>query len=117
MIITISGKSSLGNTILGEKQFDITISSHSAISDQCKVGFRHLPHENKNLIVIDTPGFENNEEEIERSIQVTISGESHVMLLILDVDRGLTNDEEKLIYWLQPMAKLYFNILLLFSQL
>lgn len=97
MIISILGKSSLGNTILGEKQFDITISSHSAISDQCKVGFRNLPEENKNLIVIDTPGFENNEEEIDRSIQVTISGESHVILLILDIDHGLTNEEEKLI--------------------
>ena len=97
MIIFVSGKSSLGNMILGEKQFDICVSSHSAISDQCKVGFRSLHETKKNLIVIDTPGFQNNEEEIGRSVQVTISGESHVILLVLEIDRGLTEEEEKMI--------------------
>ena len=95
--VSVSGKSSLGNLILGEKQFDICVSSHSAITDQCKVGFRSLHEARKNLLVIDTPGFQNNEEEIGRSVQVTISGESHVILLVLQIDRGLTDEEEKMI--------------------
>ena len=109
MMLFVSGKSSLGNTILGEKQFDICVSSHSAISDQCKVGFRCLPETKKNLIVIDTPGFQNNEEEIGRSVQVTISGESHVILLVLEIDRGLTDEEDKMI---NLLIKTYGKIVL-----
>ena len=108
-MIFVLGKSSLGNTILGEKQFDICVSSHSAISDQCKVGFRSFYETKKNLIVIDTPGFQSNEEEIDRSVQVTISGESHVLLLVLEIDRGLTEEEDKMI---NLLIKTYGKIVL-----
>ena len=109
-IFSLIGKSSFDNRILGERQFDITISSHSEISNQCKVGFHNLSRENKNLIVIDTPGFETNQEVIERSIQVTITDKTHVLLLVLDLDPVVTIEEEKFIELLiQTYGKILFQ--------
>ena len=112
---SLIGKSSLDNRILGERQFDITISSHSAISNQCKVGFRNLYRENKNSIVIDTPEFETNQEVIERSIQLTITDKTHVLLLVLDLDQAVTIGEEKFIELLiRTYGKVLFQYFIIF---
>ena len=114
-IFSLIGKSSLDNRILGERQFDITISSHSAISNQCKVGFRNLYRENKNSIVIDTPEFETNQEVIERSIQLTITDKTHVLLLVLDLDQAVTIGEEKFIELLiRTYGKVLFQYFIIF---
>ncbi|CAF3568158.1 unnamed protein product [Rotaria sordida] len=114
-----SGKSSLGNTILGEKQFDLHVSSHSAVNDKCKVGFRHFYRQHANLIVIDTPGFFKNEKDIEGSVRLAVNNGICAVLLTLSIDFGLTNQEEKMIDTLTDMYgdKIFRHMIIVFTGL
>ncbi|CAF2223276.1 unnamed protein product [Rotaria magnacalcarata] len=93
----ISYKSSLSNTILGKKQFDLSASCYSTIGDKCKVGLRYLHQQQTNLVVIATPGFIANENDIKRSIQIPIAKGAFAILLALSLELGLTNQEKKII--------------------
>ena len=109
----------MGNTILGEKQFDLCVSSHSAINDKCKVGFRYFHPRNANLIVIDTPGFFTNEDDIEQSLRVAIDDGICAILLTLSLEFGLTNQEEKMIDFLKQRYgdKIFEYIIVVFTGL
>ncbi len=104
---------------MGEKQFDLCVSSHSAITDKCKVGFRYFHRQHANLIVIDTPGFFNNEKDIERSVRVAIGNGTCAILLALSFEFGLTNQEEKMIDILRNMYgdKIFQYIIVVFTGL
>ncbi len=104
---------------MGEKQFDLCVSSHSAISDKCKVGFRYFHQHHAKLIVIDTPGFFNNEKDIERSVRVAIGNGICAILLTLSLEFGLTNQEEKIIDILTNMYgdKIFQYIIIVFTGL
>lgn len=114
-----TGKSSLGNTILGEKQFDLCVSSHSTIGDKCKVGFRYFHQQHAKLIVIDTPGFFRNENDIKQSIQVAFANGAYAILLTLSLEFGLTNQEEKILDMLTNIYgnKIYQYIIIVFTGL
>ena len=114
-----TGKTSLGNAILGEKQFDLSVSSHSAIGDRCKVGFRYSHQKKAKLIVIDTPGFSNNEQDVQQSIRVAISDGSCAILLVLSIEFGLTNQEEKMLDTLTNMngERVFQHIIVVFTGL
>ncbi|CAF1548077.1 unnamed protein product, partial [Didymodactylos carnosus] len=95
-------KSSLGNTLLGKKQFKAQKSPKS-VTKQCEGGDRIFL--NKKLIVVDAPGFldtdiqeETIKKEISKSYQVAAPG-PHVFLLVLNLDR-FTEQEKKAIKWL-----------------
>ena len=98
-----SGKTCLGNAILGERQFDLSVSTHSAIGEKCKVGFRYFHPQKAKLIVIDTPGFFNNEDDVQQSVRVAFSDGSCAILLLLSIEFGLTNQEEKMLDTLTNM--------------
>ncbi|CAF2623870.1 unnamed protein product [Rotaria sp. Silwood2] len=104
---------------VGEKQFDLHVSSHSAISDKCKVGFRHFYRQHADLIVIDTPGFFKNEKDIEEPVRLAINNGVCAVLLTLSIDFGLTNQEEKMIDTLTDMYgdKIFRHMIIVFTGL
>nr|XP_001344110.2 GTPase IMAP family member 8-like [Danio rerio]XP_001921493.5 GTPase IMAP family member 8-like [Danio rerio] len=92
------GKSAVGNTILGQKEFSCQISSHSVTlvcsEAQAKVSGRSVS-------VVDTPGFfdthMNNNElmmEIGRSVYISSPG-PHAFLIVLRADDRFTELEQQ----------------------
>ncbi|CAF1224173.1 unnamed protein product [Rotaria magnacalcarata] len=77
--------------------FDLSASCYSTIGDKCKVGLRYLHQQQTNLVVIATPGFIANENDIKRSIQIPIAKGAFAILLALSLELGLTNQEKKII--------------------
>ncbi|CAF1130334.1 unnamed protein product [Didymodactylos carnosus] len=88
------------------------------VTNQCKISFRNF--QDKNLIVIDTPEFLNNEEDIGRSIQITVSGDSsYALVLVIDLYRAFSHDEEKVIDLITEMydSKIFKCFILVFTGL
>ncbi|XP_055012266.1 GTPase IMAP family member 7-like [Boleophthalmus pectinirostris] len=94
---TGSGKSSLANTILGEKLFHI---GHAAVSDQnfCRAESRII--NGKPVTLIDTPGFFDTcssedlfKRELVRCFTQTAPG-PHAFLIVLKVERYTTQEQE-----------------------
>uniref|UniRef100_A0A8C5GHS5 GTPase IMAP family member 4-like n=1 Tax=Gouania willdenowi TaxID=441366 RepID=A0A8C5GHS5_GOUWI len=88
-----SGKSSLGNTLLGEKVFNV-----SRTFSTCKSETKEVM--NKQLTLVDTPGLLNTEgseedlkSEIIRSITECDPG-PHAFLIVLKVERYTEYEEE-----------------------
>ncbi|CAF0722300.1 unnamed protein product [Adineta steineri] len=102
---TGTGKSSLGNTLLGTRTFRALANSES-ITTECSIGQRQF--QDKQLIVVDTPGFldtnfniDQTKTEISKSFIYTTPG-PHVFLLTLDFGR-FTREEEQAVEWLESV--------------
>ena len=76
------------------------------------MGFRFFHQQRAKLIVIYTPGFFNNEQDVQQSVRVAIP-------LVLSIEFGLTNQEEKILDTLTNMyGKLVFqHIIVVFTGL
>ncbi|CAF0889208.1 unnamed protein product [Rotaria sp. Silwood1] len=93
---TGTGKSSVGNTILGGKFF-VAKKAPVGVTTQCASGARDF--ENKRLFIVDTPGFldpniedEVIQQEVGKSYQLTATPGPHVFLLVLEPAR-MTDQE------------------------
>ncbi|KAK6180609.1 hypothetical protein SNE40_008628 [Patella caerulea] len=105
---TGTGKSSLGNNLLGRKEFkSIPLQSSNTLKTGCRHASSTLT-DGTNLVVVDTPGIANTTsstmetfEELTRCIELSYPG-PHVFLLVLKIDR-FTQEEvdtiKHLKYW------------------
>ncbi|KAF4098182.1 GTPase IMAP family member 7-like [Onychostoma macrolepis] len=101
---TGTGKSSAGNTIIGDVVFKTGMSSKS-VTSQCQ---KHLTTvEGRNISVIDTPGLfdtsmskENLKAEIVKCVYMSAPG-PHVFLLVMRLDARYTHEEKDTVKWIQ----------------
>ncbi len=101
---TGTGKSSAGNTIIGDFVFKTGMSSKSNTT-QCE---KHLTTvEDRNISVIDTPGQfdtsmseEQLKAEIVKCVYMSAPG-PHVFLLVMRLDMRYTNEEKNTVKWIQ----------------
>ncbi|XP_072234469.1 GTPase IMAP family member 7-like [Leuresthes tenuis] len=99
------GKSAVGNTILGENQFESRPASNS-VTGACKEGVTHW--DNRVVRVVDTPGIldtsksaDDLKKEIVRCVEVSCPG-PHVFLLVIQVGR-FTKEEKNSVEALQKL--------------
>ncbi|XP_048017513.1 GTPase IMAP family member 8-like [Megalobrama amblycephala] len=101
---TGSGKSSTGNTIIGNSKFNQGVSSKS-ITRRCQR--RVTTVEDKIISVIDTPGLYDtsmSEEELKKEIKKCIYMSApgpHVFLLVIRLGVKFTEEEKKTVKWIQ----------------
>ncbi len=101
---TGTGKSSAGNTIIGDVVFKAGMSFKS-ITTQCQ---KHLTTvEDRNISVIDTPGLfdtsmseEQLKAEMVKCVYMSAPG-PHVFLLVMSLDMRYTNEEKNTVKWIQ----------------
>ncbi|XP_050411768.1 GTPase IMAP family member 4 isoform X2 [Patella vulgata] len=103
-----TGKSSLGNNLLGRKEFKSTsLQNTNTLIPECRRGSIQLG-DGTNLVVVDTPGIADTTtsttetfEELTRCIELSNPG-PHVFVLVLKIDR-FTQEEMNIIkhlkYW------------------
>jgi len=93
----------LGNTLLNYKQF-IAKASTTSVTENCQVGYRNF--NNRHLVIVDTPGFFDNNGDDERttcikigqSLQTTVPG-PHAFLIVLPFAR-ITDEVKKGWEWI-----------------
>ncbi|XP_021333248.1 GTPase IMAP family member 9 [Danio rerio] len=101
---TGSGKSSAGNTILGQKKFKSKASVVS-VTKTCERGEAEI--NGKKISVIDTPGLLDStltepemKEEITKCVEMSAPG-PHVFLLVIRLDVKFTEEEKNTVKWIQ----------------
>ncbi|NP_001103308.1 uncharacterized protein LOC100126110 [Danio rerio] len=99
-----AGKSSSGNTILGEKVF-IKQFTEKSVTEKCQKPQREV--KGRIISVIDTPGLcdtsinkEEVKKEMEKSTETSAPG-PHVFLLVLRLDEKPANQEKNTMKWIQ----------------
>ncbi len=93
------GKSAVGNTILGQREFNSVMSTRS-VTSECSEA--HATVSGRSVSVVDTPGFfdtqMNPEElmmEIARSVYISSPG-PHALLIVLRVTDRFTEQEQQI---------------------
>ncbi|XP_015252422.1 PREDICTED: GTPase IMAP family member 4-like [Cyprinodon variegatus] len=103
---TGAGKSSTGNTILGEKKkkaFNVDFSS-SSVTEKCQKETCHM--NDRTVTVIDTPGMfdtklseKDLKTEIEKCIMMSLPG-PHIFLLVISLAERFTAEGKNAIKWI-----------------
>ncbi|UJR11386.1 hypothetical protein I4U23_015566 [Adineta vaga] len=104
--MTGGGKSSLGNTLLGYRQF-LAEGSPISVTEYCQVGYRNF--NGRHLVIVDTPGFFDNKDKDKRetyikigqSLQTTVPG-PHAFLIVLPFLR-ITEEIKKGWEWISDI--------------
>ncbi|XDV16166.1 hypothetical protein PO909_015995 [Leuciscus waleckii] len=97
-----SGKSSAGNTIMGQESFKGRNSTDSA-TKACKLHEACVAR--KSIKIIDTPGLTDTPEEkikaeIVKCVEMSAPG-PHVFLLVIRLDERSTDEEKNTVKWIQ----------------
>ncbi len=101
---TGAGKSSAGNTILGQEHFEKRASPQS-VTRTCARGEAQI--DNRVISVIDTPGLfdtlmseEQLRDELMRCIEMSVPG-PHVFLLVISLGVRFTEEEKNTVTWIR----------------
>ncbi|KAM3623438.1 uncharacterized protein V6R79_011230 [Siganus canaliculatus] len=101
---TGSGKSSAGNTILGQEAFS-AVMSLSSVTKTCRRKAAYSV--GRRVSVVDTPGvFDTSmtesemKREIKRCIMLSVPG-PHIFLLVMRLDMRFTKEEKSAINWMK----------------
>lgn len=111
------GKSSLGNTLVGNSSAFKTGNKASSVTKRCKRVKRTFDNNRRLLVVVDTPGFSdthNNQQskedraEIARSLLLSMDG-PHAFFIVLQCNSRFTPEEKKAIEWMNKVFPGYIK--------
>jgi GTP-binding protein EngB required for normal cell division len=112
-----AGKSSLGNTLVGNKYAFEAGNRPFSVTRRCKCVKRTFDNNTKLLSVVDTPGFfdtritnqpKENHSEIARSLLLSMDG-PHAFFIVLQCNSRFTLEEKKAIEWIDKVFPGYIK--------
>ncbi|ESO91115.1 hypothetical protein LOTGIDRAFT_68582, partial [Lottia gigantea] len=108
---TGSGKSSVGNQLIGSKVFTV---SRNDGTQQSQLARRTL-EDGRELVIVDTPGYcnirlteEETQKEIDRGMELLAPG-PHCVIFVFSLSERVTGDDIKRIQNFQKVFDMYLN--------